>query len=103
MLGMNHLEAGRTAAHFAITAHALAGRQRLLDGLVEVEEPQRQRTRAVGDAGEQRAAAAIRNLAELDDALDERLLADDDAADRLDCGAVLVALRQQAQQIADRS
>jgi len=103
MLGMDHLEARRPAANFAVAPHALAARERLLDGLIEVEEPQRDRTGTVGEACKQRAAAAIRNLAELDDSLDEHFLADRETANRPDRSAVFVALRQQAEQIAERS
>ena len=58
---------------------------------------------AVGEPRKQRAAAPIRDLGELDDSFDERLLADGETADRLDRRAVLVALRQQTEQIADRA
>ncbi len=103
VLGMNHLEALGTASHLAVAAHALATRERLLDRFVEVEEPQRDCARAIGEPAEQRAPAAEGNLAELDDALDERFLADGEAADRPHRRAVFVTLREQAQQVAERT
>ena len=69
---------------------------------IEVEEPQRDRAGAVGEPAQQRAPPAYGDLAELDDALDEHLVADRETADRAQRRAVLVALRQQAQQVAER-
>ena len=42
------------------------------------------------------------DVADLDDALDERLVADGETADGPQCRAILVALRQEAEQVADR-
>ena len=68
-----------------------------------MEEPQRDGAGAVGEATQQRTAAANDEIAELDDAFDQRNVADREATDRLQCRTVLVALRQQAQEIADPS
>ena len=57
---------------------------------------------AVGEAAQQRSPATYGDLAELDDALDENLVADREAADRAQRRAVLIPLRQQAQEIAER-
>jgi hypothetical protein len=62
-----------------------------------VEEAQRDRAGAVRDTAEQGAAPPDRDLGELDGALDQRLLARRERADRGERGAVLVALRQKAE------
>ena len=68
-----------------------------------MKEAQRQRARAVGDAAQQLSAAAERHLGELHLALDDGALANAQRADRRDAGAILVAQRQQEQQILDRA
>jgi hypothetical protein len=45
----------------------------------------------------------VHDVAELDDPLDERLVADREAADGLQRRAVFVALRQETEQVADRA
>src|SRR5215468_6905970 len=100
---MDHLETGRARTHFAVAAQARAADERFLLRAREVEEAQRDRAGAVRDAAEQRAAAPDRDLGELDRALDQRLLARYERADRRDRGPVLVTLRHQAEQVADRA
>ena len=102
-LGMDHLEARRARTHFAVATHARAADERVLLRAREVEEAQRERSGAVCDAAEQRAAAPDSDFGELDRALDQRFLARHESADRRDRGPVLVALRQQAEQVADRA
>jgi hypothetical protein len=99
---MNHLEARRPRAHLAVAAHAPAARERLLDAAIEVKPAQRERTRAVREAAEQRASAPVDDVAELDDTLDERLVADGQTADGPQRRAVFVALRQKTEQVPDR-
>src|SRR5205807_1682929 len=66
VLRVHHLEAERAAAHLAEAAQPRAAREPLLLAGREVEEPQRQHPRAVGDAREELAAAAVGDLGELD-------------------------------------
>ena len=68
-----------------------------------MKEAQRQRARAVADPAQQLAPAAKRDFGELHFAFDDRALADAQRADRHDARAVLVAQRQQEQQILDRA
>ena len=65
----------------------------------EVKESQREQARAVGDAAQQLAAAAKGDLGEQHLALDRGALPGAQFAHRHDAGAVLVAQRQQKQQI----
>ena len=102
IFGVDHFRTRGARAHLAVTAHAPASLERLLLRTVEIKEPQRDRAGAIRQPAQQRAAAAVRDLAELDDALDESLIADAQAAQGPKRGAILVALRQQAQKIADR-
>src|SRR6185503_9571643 len=102
VLRVNHLQAGRAGAHFSVAAHAVTARQHALERGVEVEEPQRNRAGTVGEPAQERAPAPVDRFAELDDAFDERFLAYAQAADRAQRRTVLVALRQQAEQVADR-
>ena len=96
---MHDLEAQRSAAHFAETANARAARQVGLLRAREIEEAQRQRAGAVGDAAQELAAAAIRHLGELDFAFDHGATAGPHAADLGNLRAVLVARRQHEQQV----
>ena len=98
---MNHLETGRPGAHFAIATQARAANHALLLRAREVEKTQGNDTGAIREAAQQRAAPAERDLSELDRAFDERLLARDQAAERPNRRSVLVALRQQAEQVRD--
>ncbi len=102
MLGVDHLEPGRPGPHLAVATHAPATLERLLLRAIEVEEPQRDGAGAVGEPAQQRSPAPYGDLAELDDALDENLVADRETADRTQGRAVLVPLRQQAQEITER-
>src|SRR5690606_5617262 len=64
-----------------------------------VEKSQQQAAGAVGDAHKQRAAAAERDVGELDDALDDCVVAMMQRADRRDARAVLVARGEVEQQV----
>ncbi len=96
---MHHLQALRTAANFAEAADACAARQPHLLLNRKIEEPQRQRSRAVADSAQQLAPAAKRNLREQYLALDRRALPRAQFPQRHDASAVLVAQRQEKQQI----
>ena len=66
-----------------------------------MEEPQRQESRAVGNAHEQRAAPAEHDFGELDRAFDRGARARPQRADGHDVRAVFVASRQPEQEICD--
>jgi hypothetical protein len=101
MLGMHHLEPYGPRAHFAVATYALTARECLLLRTIEVEEPQRDRARAVREPAQQRTATAHGHLGELDAAFDQHLVADPEAADGAQCRTILVPLRHEAQEIAD--
>ena len=100
VFGMHDLESERAAAHFAEAAHPRAAREPGLLRAREIEEAQRQRAGAVGDAAQQLAPAPVRDFGELD-------LAFDHGAHRRgaarrwshDLRAVFVAQRQHEQQV----
>src|SRR6185436_14445944 len=98
---MDDLQAQRTAPHFAETANARTARQIGLLRAREIEEAQRQRARAIGDAAQKLAAAAIGHFGELDFTLDQRAQAGPHAADLGYLRPVLVTRRQYEQQILD--
>jgi hypothetical protein len=102
VLRMHHLQPLRAAAHLAEAAQLRAAREAFLLGAREVEEAQRQEARAVGDAHQQRAAAAEHHVGELHLALDHGARAGHQRADGGDPRAVLVAVRQQEQRIGAR-
>jgi hypothetical protein len=66
-----------------------------------MEKPQRQHPRAIGDAAQQLATAAVGDLRELDFPFDRGARAGKQRADGRDLRAVFVAQRQQEQQIGD--
>ena len=101
VLRVHDLQPERAAAHFAEAAQARAAREVVLLAGGEVEEAQRQHARAVGDAAQQLAAAAVGDLGELHLPLDRRARAGHQRADRHDVRAVLVAQRQHEQQVRD--
>ncbi len=98
---VHDLESDRTAADFAEAAQPRAARKLLLLGGGEIEEPQRQETRAVGEPHEQRAAPAEDDLGELDFALDRDTRFRTQRADRHHAGTILVAIGQQEQEVGD--
>lgn len=67
-----------------------------------MKKPQRHTAGTIGDAAEHRPAPSKDDLDEFYAALHENLLARREAAYRPNLRSVLVAYRQQAQQIADR-
>ncbi len=101
VLGMNDLEPDGSAADLAEAAQASAARELLLLGASEVEEPERQESRAVGQPHKQRAAPAKDDFGELDFALDRDAHLRSQRADRHDMRTVLVAVGQQEQEIGD--
>ncbi len=66
-----------------------------------MEETQRQLTRTVADANQEIAPAAIDRFGQQHLALDEAAIADDQRADVHALGAILIAQRQQEQQVLD--
>ena len=99
VFGMHDLEAQRAAPHFAEAANARAARQAGLLRAGEIEEAQRQRAGAIGDAAQQLAAAAVRHLGELDFAFDDRARCRDARCRWRIPRAVLVTRRQHEQQV----
>ena len=65
----------------------------------EIEKPQGQKTRSIGDSAEHLAPAAERDLGEQHLAFHRRALARQQLPQRHHAGAILVAQRQQEQQI----
>src|SRR5262249_49496076 len=101
VLGMHHLEAERPAAHLAEAAQTRAAGEVRLLARGGIEEAQGEHPRAVGDAREQLPAAAVGDLGQLDLALDGGARADLERAEWRDARAVLVAQRQEEQQVRD--
>ena len=102
VFGMHDLGPVLAAPHLAEAAQPRPAHKLLLLGAAEVEEAQRQETRAVREAHEQRAPAAKHDLGELDRALDRGARARPQRADRHDARAVLIARRQPEEKIGDR-
>ena len=96
---VHHLQAERPAPHFTEAAQPRAARELLLLAGGKIEEAQRQQAGAVGDARQQLAPPAVSDLGELDLPFDRRARAGDERADPLQPRAVLVAQRQQEQQV----
>src|SRR6185436_3535486 len=95
------LEPERPATHFAEATDARAAREVRLLGRGEIEEAQRQRPGAVGDAAQQLPAPTIDDFRELDFTFDDHAHAVAHAADGRDLRAILVTRRQYEQQILD--
>ncbi len=99
---VHELEARRRAADLAEAAQPHAARERLALLRAEMKEPQRQEAGAVGDPREELAPAAEHDFGQLDLALDRGALACAQFAERHRARAVLVAQRQEKQQVLDR-
>ncbi len=102
VLGMHDLEAERAASDVAEAAHAHAARERGLLARREMKESQREKARTVRKAREQLPLAAEHDLGQLDLSFHHRAIARPQRADRHDTRAILVAQRQQEQQILNR-
>ena len=90
----------RTAPHLAVAAQPRAARQAFALGIGEIKEPQGQRPGAIGQAHQQRAAAAEHDLGQQHLAFDHGAHAGLQRADRHHAGAILVAQRQHEQDVA---
>ncbi len=99
VLGVHHLEARRSAAHFAETADAHAAREAFALPCREMKESQREKARAVGDSRQHLAPAAKSDFREQHFALDDGARALGDLSQRNHAGPVLVAQRQQEQEV----
>ena len=93
VFGMNHLEAGAALANLAEAVDAHADLELCLLLAREMEEAQRQLTRAVADAHEQVAAAPVDCLRQQHLALYEAPVAGAQGADGNQLGPILVAER----------
>ena len=96
---MHDLQSLGAAARLAEAADARAARQALLLLRGEIKEAQRQKPRAVGDPAQHLAPSAEDHLGQQHLALDRRALSGAQLAQRHDARAILVAQRQQKQQI----
>ncbi len=101
VLRVHHLEPERAAAHLAEAAQPRAAREALLLARREIEEAQREHPRAVGDAREELAAAAVDDLGELHLAFHRGAGPRGERAERRHVRAVLVAQRQQEKEVLD--
>ena len=99
VLRMDELEARRCASRFAITAHPRATGERRLLCPREMEEPERQETRAVSDPAQQLAPASKQHLGQQYLTLDRCALAGAQFPERHQPRPILVAQWQQKQQI----
>ena len=96
---VHHLEPECAAAYLAEAAQPRAARQALLLRGREMEEPQGQHPRAVGDPAQELAAAAVGDLGELDFPFHRRPHARAERPHGRHPRAVLVAQRQHEQQV----
>jgi hypothetical protein len=96
---VHDLQALRSAPHFAEATDARPRLSALLLLGREVEESQRQEARAVADPAQHLPAPAQRDLGELHLALHRGALSGAQLAERYHAGPVLVAQRQQEQQV----
>ena len=99
VLRMHHLESRGPAAHFAEAADADAAGEALALSCREVKESQRQKPRAVGDSRQHLTAAAKSDLREQHFAFDHGARALGDLAERDHSGPVLIAQRQEEQEV----
>ena len=99
ILGMHDFKSGGTAPHFAETADARAAREPRLLLRREVKESQREEARAVADLAEHLPAAAKQHLRQQHLAFDRGALPGPQFSQGREAGAVLVAQRQQEQQV----
>ncbi len=99
VFGMHDLESLRPAPHLAKTADAHAASEACLLLRREIKKTQRQKARAIADPAEHLPPAAERNLGEQNLALHCRPLAGEQLAERHHARSILVAQRQQKQQV----
>ena len=99
VLGMNHLEPGRAAAHLTETADARTLPELRLLLSRKVKEPQCQLTAAIGNPDQQAAAATEYGFGEQDLAGNEATCSGNERADPDELRAILVAGGQQEQQV----
>ncbi len=96
---MHHFQTHGAAARFAEAADARAARESVLLLRGEVEKPQRQKARTVGDLAEHLPAPAKYRLGEQHLTLHRRALPGPQFPQRHDTRSVLVAQRQEKQEI----
>ncbi len=99
---MHDLQSARPAPRLAEAADPHAARQPSFLLGAEIKEPQRQKSGAIGDAAQKLAPAAVDRLAQQHFAFYRRALAGLQFTQRHDARTVLVAHRQQKQQVLDR-
>ena len=101
VLRMHHFEPRRPRPHLAEASQGGSLLQAFLLLAREVKEAQRNAAGAIGETAKQRPAAPVSDLAECDLTLDENPFAGPQAAEGPDDGAVLIAQRNEAKEIAD--
>ncbi len=94
VLGMHAFESLRPATNLTEAANPRATRKRVLLRSREVEEPQRQKSRAVGNAAEKLTPPTKRHFGELDFAFDGHTRAGHQRAHRHDLRAIFIAERR---------
>mgnify|MGYP003498681507 CR=1 FL=1 len=99
VLRVDHLTAERTGPDFPVAAQACAGHQVVLLGPGEVEEAQRELPRPVSEAHQQAPPAPVGHVGQRDLTLDHHPLPGPERPERDHAGPVLVALRQEEQEI----
>ena len=102
VLGMDHLQRDRTAAHLAKTADTLPALKTVLLLPVEMKEPQGQRAGTVTDADQQGTPPAELDFSELYLTLYYHVVARSCSAHRHHTRAILVTQRQMKQDILQR-
>ena len=101
VFGVDNFGPVLAAAHLAEAAKPRAAHELLLLRAAEMEEAQRQESRAVGEAHEQRAAPAEHDFRQLDRAFNRGARARPQRADRHDVSAILVSCRQPEEEVGD--
>ena len=96
---MHHFQSLRPAARLAEASYAHAPRQAVLLLPGEIEEPQREKARSVGNLAEHLPPAAEGDLGEQDLAFHGSALARQQFAQGNDARPILIAQRQEEQQI----
>src|SRR5579872_1793261 len=99
VLGMDDLQAHRSAADLPEATDARTTRKAVLLRRGEVEESQRQEAGAIGDPAQELTPAAKSNLGELNLTLHHRALSRLQVADLLDARAIFISQRQHEEQV----
>ena len=99
VLRMHHFKTQRSAANLAKAAYARTACQALLLREREIEEAQREKAGAIADARNQLTAFAVGDLGEIHLAFDRGARTGGERAEGRNLGAILVAQRQDKEQI----